>query len=105
GFFLLVALAVAGFLIYRSRTNKAGAAGAAVAGSAEAGPGGASAPQPSYGQPWGQASAPAAPQNDQWSQPSPPAQPGQPGQGDQQGWPEQSGGSEGDQRPPSNPAW
>ncbi|HJB09550.1 MAG TPA: hypothetical protein H9786_03295 [Candidatus Brachybacterium merdavium] len=126
GFFLLVALAVAGFLIYRSRTNKAGAAGAAVAGSAEAGPGGASAPQPSYGQPWGQASAPAAPQNHQWSQPSPPAQPGQPGQGDQpgqggqqgwthapqqpgqegqQGWPEQSGGSEGDQRPPSNPAW
>ena len=128
GFLLLVALAVAGFLIYRSRKHKAGpgsAAPAAVAGyaggAAGAAPGAASAPGPSHGQPWGQASAAAAaPQDGQWSQPAPSGQPGQPGQQDPQGWtqgpqqpgqdrqqggPEQPGQSEGNQQPPSTPGW
>lgn len=113
GFLLLVALAVVGFLIYRSRKSKSGGPGvgaatpAAVAGSATgaggAGPVEGSTPGPSSGQPWGQASAPAAaPQDDQWSQPAPSDQPGQEGH---QGWPEQPGQSGGNQQPPSSPGW
>lgn len=115
GFLLLVALAVVGFLIYRSRKGKGGGSGGAGgmgAPAAYAGTAGPAAPD-GQGQQWGPASSPpAAPQGDQWSQdpnqqPGPqsqpwnqdPNQPGQPGQQNQP-W-----NQDPNQRPPQNPGW